>query len=33
MIRIQHDPKLDLACIVWKDIKQPCFNAKVRRLR
>jgi hypothetical protein len=33
MIRIQHNLNLDLVCIVWKDIKQPCFRAKVRRLR
>jgi hypothetical protein len=32
MIRIEHDRILDFICIVRKDIKQPRFRAKVRRL-
>jgi hypothetical protein len=32
MIQTEHDPNLDLVRIVWKDIKQPLFRAKVRRL-
>jgi hypothetical protein len=32
MVRIEHDPKLDIACIIWKDITQPLFHAEVRRL-
>jgi len=32
MIRIEHNPNLDLVRIVWKNIEQPRFRAKVRRL-
>ena len=32
MIRIEHDPKLDIACIIWKGIKQHLFHAETRRL-
>ena len=32
MIRIEHDTKLDVVCIVWRDVKQLFFRAEHRRL-
>jgi hypothetical protein len=30
MIRIQHDSKLDVVCVFWRDVERPFFRPKTR---